>query len=300
MANKKIKLYYFYGIIRDENNNKKLAKLSTLLKYLDSISSAERVQEYGEGNMQLKKMNYDKEKQRWELCFLRNIIDAPFITKLDDNTEVAEALDEDEFIGQECCMIFDEKTQVIILQNNRVSISFSAISKFLSEYTEEKIDLFPIVYEDKYCTISDDEGIEYKSIVIGYTDISNLIQLSEGENEESIKAILKYGNSLSALSGKIEFGVGRTKGYLVKEKLKKVVNFFKKNKNATTSLKVKMFDNDNIRILDLISNKLNDSIEISVTKNDPKAFDKILYNMHSRFDVTLVETFSKCKKFTDS
>lgn len=34
-------------------------------------------------------------------------MDAPFKTKLSDNIDIAESLEDDEFVGQECCMIYD-------------------------------------------------------------------------------------------------------------------------------------------------------------------------------------------------
>ena len=296
MANKKIKVYYFYPMTKTERYETKLFNLSPILNGLKEMESEERILQDGEGNIQLKKIDFDSENKRWELSFLRNRVDAPFITKLDDNTDAAEALDEDEFVGQECCMLYDEESKIIALQNNRSSISFSGVSQFLCRYSRQGMILFPIVYQDKYCEISDEQEIEYKSVVVGYTDVTKIRELATMEDDEAIQFLAKLTNDMSAVNGKIELSVGRTSNFLGKPKLKQLVDFFKRNKGITNNLKVKMVDGDTIRLIDLLSNKANDQIEISVTKDDPKTFNKITNAMNSVFDVALDATFEKCKK----
>nr|WP_041710916.1 DUF6731 family protein [Clostridium pasteurianum] len=126
MANQKIRVNYYYPMSKSQEN--KIYDLSTTLKGLSEMVAEERILLDGEGNIQLKKINYDEDNKRWKLCFLRNRIDAPFKTRLNDNIDTAEALDDDEFVGQECCMIYDEESYIVALQNNRNSISFGGVS----------------------------------------------------------------------------------------------------------------------------------------------------------------------------
>ncbi|MHC1683667.1 MAG: DUF6731 family protein [Clostridiaceae bacterium] len=296
MGNQKIKLNYCYPVIRTEEDKVKLIDISSILRGLKDMEAADRVIKDGEGNIQLKKISFDEESKRWELCFLRNRIDAPFITKLDDDSDAAESLEEDEFVGQECCILYDENSKIIALQNNRNSISVSGLAQFIIEYTDKYIYFSPIVYQDKYCEISDDYEIEYKSVIVGYTDVTKVRELSTMEDNESIQFLAKLTHDISAINGKIELSVGRTNNFLGKHKLKQLVNFFKKNRNITSNLKVKMLDGDTIRLIDLLNNKASDQIEISVTKDDPKTFNKILNAMNAVFDVALDNTFEKCKK----
>lgn len=296
MANQKIKVHYFYPVTKTEAQETNLFNLSLILKGLYDMEAGERILQDGEGNIQLKKIEFIPENNRWELSFLRNRIEAPFITKLDDDIDTAEALDEDEFVGQECCMLYDEESKIIALQSNRSSVSFSGVSQFLRRYTEKSIILYPIVYQDKYCEISDEQDIEYKSVVIGYTDITKIRELATMEDDKAIQFLAKLTNDICAVNGKIELSVGRTSNFLGKYKLKQLVDFFKRNRGITSSLKVKMLDSDTIRLIDLLSNKANDQIEISVTKDDPKTFNKIINAMNAVFDVALDTTFEKCKK----
>ncbi|ENK0839248.1 DUF6731 family protein [Clostridium botulinum] len=296
MANKAIKVHYFYPISKLESGEEKLFNLSPILNGLNNVEVEERILEDGEGNIQLKKIDFYPENKRWELSFLRNRTEAPFITKLDDKVDTAEALEDDEFVGQECCMLYDEESKIIALQNNRSSVSFSGISHFLQNYSKQGVSLYPIVYKDEYCEISDEPEIEYKSVIIGYTDITKIRELATIKDNDAIQLLAKLTNDISAVNGKIELSVGRSTNFLGKFKLKQLVNFFKKNQGITRSLKVKMLDNDTIRLIDLLSNKANDKIQISVTKDDPKTFNKILNSMNAVFDVALNETFEKCKK----
>lgn len=296
MAKKNIKVNYFYPAVKTKDDKLKLANLTAVFDGLKDVEPNKRIIKDGEGNIQLKKIKFNQEYDRWELCFLRNKSDAPFITKLNDEVEAAEALDEDEFVGQECCLIYDSLTHIICLQSNRSSTSFTGIAEFINKFREGAIHLSPILYKDKYCEISDDESIEYKSVIIGYTDISQIQELAISEDSKAIEFLAKLTSDISAISGKVELSVGRSKNFLKKIQLKELAGFFKRNKSVTKSLKVKVLDDGTIRVLDLLNNKVNDDFDINVTKSDPKTFYKILNGMHSVFDVALENTFDKCKK----
>ena len=79
-----------------------------------------------------------------------------------------------------------------------------------------------------------------------------------------------------------------------KEKLKRIVGFFKKYPTLTKGLKVKVFENDSIRLIDLIENKVCNDISISIAKDDPKTFDKILNPMNDYIDTVIKEDLDKC------
>ncbi|CEQ10645.1 Uncharacterised protein [[Clostridium] sordellii] len=164
-------------------------------------------------------------------------------------------------------------------------------------YTKDQFELKAITYEEKYCEISDDDLINYKSVIIGYTDISELIKLSEQEDDEVLGCLSKISSDVEALSGKIELSVGRAKSFLQKKKLKDIVRSLKNNRKCTKSLKVKMVDHDTIRLIDLLNNKVSDDCQISITKNDPKTFKKIFDSMDAAFDSAIDETFDKCNQF---
>lgn len=296
MAKKSFKVYYFYPTAMILGKVK-LVSLKSILTRLEKKDAEERIIEDGEGNIQLKSIKYNDKNNRWYLAFLKNQIDAPFKTKLNDNVETAEPLEDDEFVGQECCVIYDEVSNILSLQNNRGSVSFNGINKFFNRYMAEQLDLQAITYEEKYCEISDDDLINYKSVIISYTDISELVKIGEKSDNKTLKRLGQIGNDLSALNGKIELSVGRTKSFLEKMRLKETVNLLKVNKKCTKSLKVKMVDHDTIRIIDLLNNKVNDDCQISITKNDPKTFTKIFDSMDSAFDSAIAETFDKCNKF---
>lgn len=297
MAKQNIKIYYFFPVKKDNNDKEKIVDLKAVMIGLDSIKAEKRIIKDGEGNIQLKKLSYDDESKRWFLCFLRNKINAPFKTKLNDDTDTAEALDDDEFVGQECCAIYDETSKIIALQNNRSSISYGALTEFLNKYMNEPISLSVITYKDKYCEISEEDYIEYKSVIIGYTDAGKLKELATMEDNQSVATLGKLANDMSAVNGKIELSVGRSKNFLGKHNLKDIIDFFKRNKGITSNLKVKMIDNDTIRLIDLLNNKASDEVDITITKDDPKTFNKILSVMDSVFDVALEETFDKCNMF---
>ncbi len=299
VAIKNIKVYYYFPIC-EKNKKTKILELTTLFNELCNINIEERILQIGEENVQLKRIHYDENNSRWNLCFLRNRNDAPFVSKLENEGE-AISLDPNEFVGEEVCLIYDESTKIIALQNNIHSVSFNSIGEFFRQYLDMrkigKFTLSPLTYPKKYTEISDEMLINYRSIIVGFTDIDRMITLLEGENDEElsdIKVISQLANNLNALNGKVELNVGRYQSKFLKKKtLKSIVNFFKQHLNITKSLKIKMVEGDVIRIIDLINYKVDDEIKISVSKEDPKTFDKILTQMNAKFDLSLDGTIKQ-------
>lgn len=302
MAVKNIDIIYLYPI-RFEDEKCKFFNLTPILKGLKSLPVDERVLDLGkEENVQLKKINYNLDEKRWFLSFLKNSTDAPFKNKITDNTDKAEPLGDDEFVGKECCAIYDEGSRILALQNNRYSVSIHILRKFIYKFIDDKENnsyKFNIItYKDKYCNITLDSNIDYKSVIIGFTDVSKLQTIAEQEDDEAVKFITKIANNMNALNGKFEFNVGRKKSFLNKHILKGFVDFFKRNRDLTSTLKVKMVEDENINLIDLLNYKVISEIQISVTKADPKTFDKILNAMDLKFDFDLNETFDKCNLYT--
>lgn len=301
MAVKNINIIYLYPI-KFQDGKTKLFDLSPIFEGLKGLPVSDRILELGkEENVQLKKMSYDGEKKRWFLSFLRNTTDAPFKNKINDSTDKAESLGDDEFVGKECCAIYDEQSNILALQSNRYSVSIHILRKFIYKFIDDRdndsYDFNVITYKDKYCNIDLDSSIDYKSVVIGFTDVSELQSIVEKEDDDAVKYITKIANNMNALNGKIEFNVGRKTEYLNKNKLKRIVDFFKRNKKSTSSLKVKMIEDGTINLVDLLNYKVISEIKISVTKSDPKTFDKILKAMDVKFDFDLEATFDKCKTY---
>lgn len=301
MAEKSINIIYLYPV-KFQDNKSKLFDLNPIFEGLKKLPVEKRILDLGkEENVQLKKIDYDKDKKRWFLSFLRNTTDAPFKNKINDSTDKAEPLGDDEFVGKECCAIYDEQSNILALQNNRYSMTIYILKRFIYKFIDDKdndsYDFNVITYKDKYCDIDCGNNIDYKSIIIGFTDVSKLQEIVEKEDNDAVKYITQIANNMNALNGKVEFNVGRKTKYLNKSKLKQLVDFFKKNRESTNSLKVKIIEDGTISLIDLLNYKVKSEIKISVTKSNPKTFDKILKAMDLKFDFDLEETFDKCKTY---
>lgn len=296
MAIKNIKSYYYWPT-RKTSIGIKIVSLKNILQGLKNTAMDKRILFDGEDNIQLKYI--ENKNNRWYLSFLKNTNDTPFICKLNEDISSAEELEDDEFVGQECCCIYDEKTNIIALQNNTRSISYNKLSEFFNEFSTFTINIQPITFKDKYCNISEDDAINYKSVIVGFTDISLLANLAKSNNSKDLENISKLATSLSALNGKIELNVGRNKRlFLDKITLKDFVSLFK-NKQYTKTLKVKMVDNDTIRLIDLINNKVYDEFSITIKKDDPKTFKKILDPMDISLSTSLNGVLSSTEKIID-
>lgn len=298
-----IKIYYYYPIVREENVIK-VVDIAYILRQLTGVKTEERISKYGEEeNLQLKIVKKVNNSTFWELGFLRNSKDSVYKTTLRDSTTEAERLEDDEYIGQECCLIYDEKTKVISLQNNRKSASFKGISEFIRKFDDlnKNIELLPIVYRKEFSEISDNELVSYRNLKISFADISMVNKLAEEDSKESVIKLSAISKDFGGLSGTIELSAGRAKDKSVdKNTLKEIVGFFKKHKNQARGLKVKMQDPDTVKVIDLIENKLNDTIKINFDKENTKNFDKIFDPMNKKLKEIISKELQHCVKITET
>ncbi len=296
-----IKINYYY-VITVEEGKKKVVDIGVNLHELSAMPEEKRILPDNDGNIQLKKIKYDDENKRWELDFLKNGIDSNFKTTLGDKTETAEKLEDNEFIGYECCAIYDEESKILAIQNNRRSISFNGITRFLNHhlYGNKHIEISPIVYKDEYSDISDNDSVVYKQLEFNIIDITKIKDLKKDSGEKSIMLLSSIANDFGALSAKIELSVGRSNYKLDKGMLRGLMSFFKKNPDKIGNLKMRRYNGDEIRTIDLVNNKVTDEISISTTKDDPKRFSKIIDAMNYQFNNSLDNIFENCITFMNT
>lgn len=291
MAVKKIKMYYYNPVVELNNGDIQFYPVNNLLLRLQAMPVEQRVQPYGEDQIQLQSLNFEDDK--WYLSFLRLKDSSVFTTRLNEQAAPI-GLDDDEFIGEEVCAIYHINHNIITIQNNRASIGYNSIAFFLSRFIDYRNGrftkfFFQILTYDRYTEISDEEEIIYKSLIINTTDLSRLRDLLENEDERDLLTFADLGTRLNSISGKLEFSIGRSSNGLNKNVLRNLVNKAKEHIGLIKSIKIKLSDHDTIRLVDLVHNKIEDTITINVTKDDPKTFEKILTQMNAAFDVTLQE-----------
>lgn len=292
MGRKKIKVHYFWPTVITSDAKIKLLRLGNHLEILSNVPMEERVFDFNNEVVQLKHVEL-VDNRWWHLSFLRLKDDSPFKTTL-NTPAVAVELEADEFIGEEVCAIFDIQSNILAMQNNRYSLSYRGMAQFFTKFIELgdyiRCDFIPLTYPKRYTEISDEEFVTYKSLILNFADMKKLKEFA-GE-DKFLDELSSLGNHLNAITGKAEFGVGRSNKKLDKAPLSKLVNLCKQHRDSIQTLKVKMVDNDTIRVIDLINCKLEDEITIFVSKEDPKTFNKILNQISDVFPVTLEETLA--------
>lgn len=297
MANKEIKINYFWPL-KKVSSKDVVVSLDIALTKLSNVPLVNRVMYCeSEENIQLKII--EKKENKWILGFLKNKSDAHFKNKLEDENPVAEALDDDEFIGYECVAIYDCNTNIIALQNNRNSVGAKGIGDFLNYFVENemggKVYLSALVYGDGYSALPAGEDVEYKSVIIGFTKVDQISELANSDND-NVDQILKIARNFGAIGGKLELTVGRSKSFLNKDSLVEFIDKLTPFKDHTKTLKVKaVAGQDEVRFIDLISNKLTSDAYITVSKDDPKTFDKIICAIDDDFESVLTNELKYCK-----
>ncbi|NKF05313.1 hypothetical protein J1C67_14600 [Clostridium gasigenes] len=286
-TNKKVKVYYYIPTM-NKFGKEITYPITQILEGLIKEELRDRVYGGTDENIQLKEIKrVEGSEHLWKLCFFKNISESNFKSKIEDEVDEAEPLEDDEYMGQESCCIYDERNSIMAIQNNRYSTSFKGIEMFLKNFIDFKNwYIKPIIGEN--IEIGEQDTREYKSIIISYIDIKKISQLAGAGDIDAIKNISALANDIGALNGKVELSVGREKSnYLFKGKVGQLLNFLIENKKYASSLKLKVIDKDGVRLIDLINNKVFDEFYMTVSKGDPKAVSKIMNPMITLFEKKL-------------
>lgn len=247
------------------------------------------------------------EKNIWKLMMMRLRLDQiPNKAKDSEKAEVIN-LENDEYIGEDVSLIYDQDTGIAMIQNNRFSLSYNKIQELFNNiYGNDKfiIIIRPILNPERV----DIKGKSATKLEISYamTDDSQI------NGKYGISDILKKFKSIEGLSGKVSMGIGRTKKKIKsrggkEEKVNReldedeIVNLVKdieSNEDIISYARIHYRDDttSEISLLDLFDNEFNDYITFAIEPRKNIGFEYITEHMvrvYNKRKVKISSTIAK-------
>lgn len=184
----------------------------------------------------------------------------PELAYEDAETEPLE-LDDDEYIAVDVNTIYDPDTHILMIQNNRGSLSADRIVKYINQYAldhnifnpGEFLIIEPLKNSKKFSSI---ENKVYKKLEIHFDDVKNLSEYDGGSIGEILKLIQMAGGN----TGVFQIGLGRgsSKSRLNEDTVEAYIGQIC-NSNFVSSANVSIKDDYETYRYDLFDNTLVDS-----------------------------------------
>lgn len=282
MESKRVVNFYFYNVFEvDEQLNENSASLSELLdelynQYNDSdINKLEKDELNKDDELKhIERMAYKDETIRlirifknendyYQLTLERLDHIIPNVSKLLGESKQLD-LEEDEYIGHQITVLYDDRKHTFMIQRNINSLSPNAVESFVNK-----------LYKDKY---GNDKHIEFSLIKDSrkqqevhnaeeYRDI--FVRVTKESSEELFKRLISSKNRDINIDY-FEFKIKAKKEndeYISKEIAKELIEEYEKSEDIEKLLvNAKINELDRVSLVDVLSQKLKRQIEF--TKND--------------------------------
>lgn len=282
MESKRVVNFYFYNVFEvDEQLNENSASLSELLdelynQYNGSDINKLKKNEVNKGDelKHIKRMAYKDETIRlihifknendyYQLTFERLDHIIPNVSKLLGESKQLD-LEEDEYIGHQITVLYDDVKHTFMIQRNINSLSPNAVESFIYKLYKDKYD------NDKhieFSLIKDSRKQQEVHNAEEYRDI--FVRVTKESSEELFKRLISSKNRDINIDY-FEFKIKAKKEndeYISKEIAKELIEKYEKSQDIEKLLvNVKINEMDRVSLVDVLSQKLKRQIEF--TKND--------------------------------
>lgn len=282
-VNKRIVIeYYRYEITNEQNEvDFDFAKLFADVK---GKNLSERIYEVDNHRVRIEKIRQDGDY--WLLNILRfREGDISKTAKLDE-AAVELALDEDEYLSEDMTVIYNKSVNIFQIQRNRLCFTPSQIAKLFSSIISQELKLDGI-----RCNLMavlrnnlDEELKRKNSCKKLIFKISDWKTPEQQFGNDSMYHIASVGKEFEAVEVEVSISVGRSrKKVLNSAVVNKFINMFRSSdQNDVNVMKaVASLGSEDAKYeqFDLLSNKLNNIIELEIEKRRSISFEKLSKKM---------------------
>lgn len=254
----------------------------------DKLTLDQRVYEYYQDWARLDKIFYREESNYWFLNFIRlRETNIPSTAKLDRVSEPL-TLEEDEYIGEEVTILYDEDIYVLALQRNRYSLGVSGIEEYINrlwDSNEERIYLRPILPLELQKKIF--KTNIYRRLIIRFADVNS--KELKGDSKKPLIRLYNDIKKYNAVTAEISIGMGYNYGeHLDMETIRDTIYGVMENKDiiSKAQLKIKENEDTSVETIDLFSDKLYDFISIPIKERTSLTSQNIEPYMLDRYNVS--------------
>lgn len=291
MSQKKIKIEYYktYCAV-DEGEGFGKDKAFDLLYWIErakGLDLNQRVRDYYSEKARLDSADYDEDARMWVLSFSRlRETNIPNIAKEDQEAEPIE-LEDDEYIGETACAIYDDKRKVLILQRNIHSLGSKGIEQYMNLIWNEPskmLFLRPIKVTDTKQTAK--EAAEIRKIIIAFADMKKKAKEGFGDEEKTVTKIFDGLSKYEGVNAQITITMGRERGEsLSKSTIDDTIEEAIKQKDHISKLEValKRDETSSVEVLDLFDQKLHDFIFVDLERRKTISMEYLTSRMLEKY-----------------
>lgn len=244
-----------------ENNN----LLTTTVKLNDTKARVEKIKYY-------------EQNQLWVLRFMK-LRDENIPTIAKENNEAEDIpLSDDEYIGEDVYVLYDECNKIAMVQSNRFSLGTERLAEYMNKTLNNdnkiRVKMKPIMKE---VNIGKLKGKKYKTIELGFANIISDVPASKS----SLSSIMNTYRKFHGVSGRISISLGRTKGDTlniveIENLLKEVPEY---DNIVSAKIRIKDDDSEHMEWVDLFDNLMQEVIPFHISKRSSIGFDYAANNM---------------------
>lgn len=266
-------------------------ELQPLLETMAHMDVVDRTYDYRGELARLQIVNRHRIGQRscWELQLLRlRYAQLPGIATDNGDYEIME-LEDDEYVGEEVSVLYDEKLSIMVIQRNRNSLSPSGIEEFLNQMApDEHIRLEPIIPREEAMEIR--HGDYIRSFTLSIADIRemNLLDQNSSSLREVVASLREKYNAIS-VSIKISLGQrGRKNDSLTLNEIAAAIDEYS-GKNGVTKMILAKKDAEDARVevCDLIDRRVSGYASCEYNKECPITHNRIFPLIAENFRVKI-------------
>lgn len=257
-----IKFQYF-GVIRQRKEDehwKGMGKFD-IIAWMKIVKKRKLLREpldLGDTKGQVENIDYAEKENVWIIRFMELREDnVPSIAKKNQEAKGIELAD-DEYIGEDVYMLYDNQTGIAMIQSNRYSLGLKRLSELISYIwgtAEERIAIKPISQDINL----KNKRQRYRTIELSFANIEK----EKLDERSSLSRIKNFYQKFYGISGTIKIGVGRVKDSTLNiDEVEHLVEEIKTDPSVVGArVKIKDDDKAYVETIDLFDNIYNDVIE---------------------------------------
>lgn len=211
----------------------------------------------------------------WKLQFIKQrSAEVPgIIDKKTDEFKKLE-LDESEYVGEDIAVIYQEKTNVLMVQRNRTAIGINGLKVYFQKIlnSDQLVDIRLVPITNK---LSELEKLIIRKIEVSFSD-------AKYENEESpLIGFITSANKMKSLSTKISLSVGHSKKNqsLTKEELEELSKLREEDGFNKVHIEYKEYEDAPIEQVEFINGSLFDHEKFEFSKKNEINYKRIVERM---------------------
>lgn len=240
-----------------------------------------RIKPYVGDNIRLDYINYNEFNKLWELSFIR--LRSNNLPRWAYNNQESKdiELNDDEYIGEDVCMLYDSENSVICLQRNRNSVSKNGIVAYINQIWDHRdgyvIDFVPII--KAFDITKGRKGISRKLHIkcsVAKEDLSSC---------RSLQQMIDTCNDIGGQTIDITISAGRSpKNRLNNSVVFDTIMALTGNSNCKSlQLSYKKDEESPVEYVDLLNCSVVDQIDVEIIPKKTISYHMILKRMEEQY-----------------